>query len=119
MTMRKKHEFDREVAEETGLKVRDVGRLTTAFLAKVAESIANGDEVVLLGFGRFRLKESPASNRDMQVLTRQPVKGKKAKKVAGVRYKVTRVFRVHFKKSEVINRLLRLKHGPSGHLEKK
>lgn len=47
------------------------------------------------------------------------MKGKTSPKLKDEIYKVTRTFRVHFKKSETLGRLLRLKYGPSGQREKK
>lgn len=114
--IRHKNYFDNLVALEGGLRARDVRHITTAFLSKIVEALVEEEIVVLEGFGRFRIKESAPSRSKVQNLASRPVKGQKAKTKAT--YKVTRVFRVHFKKSETFNRLLRLSKGPSGHKEK-
>lgn len=118
-TTRRKQYFDHQVAAELGIPVRQVRHITTAFLAKVIDALLERDLVVIEAFGRFLLKESAASNTRTRVLTGKPVKGKTSPKLKDEIYKVTRTFRVHFKKSETLGRLLRLKYGPSGQREKK
>lgn len=114
--IRHKNHFDNLVAMEGGYKVREVRRTTAAFLSKIVEALIEGDVVVLEGFGRFLLKESAPSQIRVQNLAEKPRKGQKAKTKAT--YRVTRTLRVHFKKSQTFNRLLRIDRGPAGHKEK-
>jgi nucleoid DNA-binding protein len=115
--LRKKHDLDQLVADEMGIGLRRVREITTLFLAKVAEALVEGDTVVLMSFGRFLLKKGKAGNSRVQNLAARPVKGQKAK--TSDAFKVTRIFRIHFKKSTTINRMLTDKYGPGGHKEKK
>lgn len=117
MLLRKGH-IDSIVAEELGVSVKKVRGITTAFLAKISESLVGGDIVVLEAFGRFLLRESKPTNRVTSILSKQPKKGEKLKKSREI-YRVERNFRIHFKKSETLAQLLRDKYGPSGRKEKR
>ena len=111
--------FDKLIAEELGISARKVGSITSAFLSKVLEAIVDGDIVTLEAFGRFFLKESKLVGRSARILTAKPVKGHKARHKTDEVYRVERLLRVHFKKSETFNKRLQAKYGPSGRREKK
>jgi DNA-binding protein HU-beta len=48
-----KQEFIERVASKTGLSKRDAGQAVDAFLDTVTESLARGDEITFVGFGKF------------------------------------------------------------------
>ena len=118
MDYRKKGDIDRAVADEGGLKVRDVRTITAAFLSKVLEALLEDNVVILESFGRFTLRKSKPGNSALKPLKEKPVKGKKPKRATEV-FNVDHIYRVHFKKSETFNNLLRLHKGPNGQTEKK
>jgi len=45
------------VAEKTGLKKKDAEAAVAAILSTVAENLAKGEKVSLVGFGTFEVKE--------------------------------------------------------------
>ena len=45
------------VAEKTGLKKKDAEAAVSAVLSTVAENLAKGEKVSLVGFGTFEVKE--------------------------------------------------------------
>jgi hypothetical protein len=117
MSVFKKCDFDAQVAAELGVSKRTIREVTTSFLSKIVDALTDLDEAHLDGFGRLTLIEAKHSQKHVPILVARPTKGRKAN-VAKARYRVTRTFRVHFKKSETFNRILREKHGPSGVREK-
>lgn len=85
-----KAKLDREVAKETGFLLKDVANITDLFLRRIMESVSNGEQVVLDGFGKFTLflqARSTASN-----LVQYSQAGKKLPRR-------TTGFKVHFSKS--------------------
>ena len=48
------------VAEKTGLKKKDAEAAVAAVLSTVAENLAKGEKVSLVGFGTFEVKERAA-----------------------------------------------------------
>lgn len=48
------------VAEKTGLKKKDAEAAVSAVLSTVADALAAGDKVQLVGFGTFEVKERAA-----------------------------------------------------------
>ena len=46
-----------EIAEESGLKKREVGKLLTAFSKTVTESLTKGEKVTISGFGSFVISQ--------------------------------------------------------------
>ena len=56
----KKSEFVTSIAERTGLTQADAGRAVDAFVATVAETLAQGGDIRLTGFGSFEVVEQPA-----------------------------------------------------------
>ena len=55
-----KQEFIKVLADKTGLKQADVTKLVNAYGDIVMEALKNGDDVRLLGFGRFCVSERNA-----------------------------------------------------------
>jgi DNA-binding protein HU-beta len=62
------------LAAEHGLTKADARKLVDAVFASVAEAAANGDEVALSGFGKFKVKDAraregrnPATGEKMQI----------------------------------------------------
>jgi hypothetical protein len=51
----RKADLDREVAVAVGDDLGNVSMTTSAFLQQLMEALARGDEVLLQGFGKFRL----------------------------------------------------------------
>lgn len=50
---------DKIAAEQGGTKA-DARRLVDAVFAAIAEAAASGEEIALSGFGKFKVKDSPA-----------------------------------------------------------
>ena len=48
------------VIEQTGLKKKDCDKLVTAFIDAIAETLAKGDKVQIVGFGTFEVRERAA-----------------------------------------------------------
>lgn len=55
-----KQEFIKVLADKTGLKQADVTKLVNAYADTVMEALKNGEDVRLLGFGRFCAAERNA-----------------------------------------------------------
>ena len=67
-----KTELIQAVADRTGLAKKDAEKALTALLDTVAEALAQGDKVQLVGFGSFEIKEREArTGRNPQ--TRAPI----------------------------------------------
>ena len=67
-----KTELIQAVADRTGLAKKDAEKALTALLDTVAETLAQGDKVQLVGFGSFEIKEREArTGRNPQ--TRAPI----------------------------------------------
>lgn len=45
------------VSERVGMKEKDVGRVIDALVEEIARELGNGEEVRLLGFGKFSTRE--------------------------------------------------------------
>lgn len=117
--MLNKSNFDQTIADELGISVKTVRKVTASFLSQMLESIVSGEVVGLEGFGRFMLKESKLVGRSARILTAKPLKGHKARHKTDEVYRVERHLRVHFKKSETFSKRLQEKYGPSGRREKR
>lgn len=48
-----KAEIIREVANATGTEIKVVGNIVDAFLAQIQKTVAGGDSVNFIGFGKF------------------------------------------------------------------
>lgn len=76
-----KTELIQAVADRTGLAKKDAEKALTALLDTVAETLAQGDKVQLVGFGSFEIKEreartgrNPKTNAPIEIpATRVPV----------------------------------------------
>lgn len=55
-----KAELISQVAAKSGLTKKDAGQAVEAFLEAVAEALAQGDRVQLVGFGTFEVRERGA-----------------------------------------------------------
>lgn len=55
-----KQELIQAVADKSGLTQKDVKTALDATLAVVSDTLAQGDEVVLVGFGTFSVREQKA-----------------------------------------------------------
>lgn len=67
-----KMELIQEVAERTGLAKKDAEKALNALLDTVADTLASGDKVQLVGFGSFEIKEREArTGRNPK--TREPI----------------------------------------------
>ncbi len=95
--MKRKHEFDLDIALETGVSQKKVRLVTGVFLRKVMRALIEGQEVTLDGFGRLKLaKQGGAPPPHARFGS-----GEKNTKGTGVR------FRVHFRQSEPMKRALK------------
>jgi DNA-binding protein HU-beta len=56
----KKADLIEKMAEAADLTKAEAGRALDAFVKSVTESLRDGDEVVLVGFGSFKLRTRPA-----------------------------------------------------------
>ena len=110
MKIHRKHDLDALVAETLGCKRKDVREVTTAFLSAVVEALSNFEDVHLDNFGRFRLVTEKAQEGFTTLRKGALTKNKRGRHML---VKVERKFRVHFAKSDVFKRILRLKHGPN------
>lgn len=86
-----KSDFDREIAAETGDAIADIAVVTELFIKKLAESIADGDQVVLINFGKFRLREQGGATLNAEPSTR-------------------RKFRVHFVKARSYSKAIQARY---------
>jgi DNA-binding protein HU-beta len=60
-----KQELIVAVAEETGFNRGDTGRVVEAMLHKIGETLENGSEVRLVGFGTFSVtRRKPSTGRN-------------------------------------------------------
>jgi DNA-binding protein HU-beta len=48
------------IASENGLSKADARKLVDGVFAAIAEAAGNGEEVALNGFGKFKVKDTPA-----------------------------------------------------------
>lgn len=67
------------VAEKTGLKKKDAEAAVSAVLSTVADTLAQGEKVTLVGFGSFEVKERAARDG------RNPLTGESIKIAASKR----------------------------------
>ncbi len=67
------------VAEKTGLKKKDAEAAVSAVLSTVADTLAKGEKVTLVGFGSFEVKERAARDG------RNPLTGESIKIAASKR----------------------------------
>ena len=56
----KKADLIEKMAEAADLTKAEAGRALDAFVKSVTESLRDGDEVALVGFGSFKLRTRPA-----------------------------------------------------------
>ncbi len=55
-----KKEISEHISEQTGLKQGDVKTVINLFFDQVKEHLKNGNHIELRGFGRFKVKSTPA-----------------------------------------------------------
>ncbi|MDJ0840443.1 MAG: HU family DNA-binding protein, partial [Acidobacteriota bacterium] len=55
-----KSELIQSIAEKSGLTKGDAGKALDATLESIMDSLANGDQVTLIGFGTFAVAERAA-----------------------------------------------------------
>ena len=55
-----KNELVRFIAKETGLKINKSEDTLNAFIKGITESLARNDNVILVGFGTFQVKDRAA-----------------------------------------------------------
>lgn len=55
-----KTELIRAVARKTEVTIADAGDLVNATIEAIAEALSSGEEVVLTGFGTFKIVDRPA-----------------------------------------------------------
>ncbi|WP_018962712.1 HU family DNA-binding protein [Coprothermobacter platensis] len=60
------------LAERTGLKKKDAEMFLNGFMDVVTETVKSGEPVVLVGFGKFVLRERKA-RKGVNPKTRQPI----------------------------------------------
>lgn len=95
--MKRKHEFDLEIAFETGVAQKKVRLVTGVLFKKIARALIEGHEVMLDGLGRLKLaKQGGAPPPHTRFGS-----GEKNDEGTGVR------FRVHFRQSEPMKRALK------------
>jgi DNA-binding protein HU-beta len=58
--MNKSELIDAVAAKVSELPKKAVGEVLNAFIATVGEALKKGDDIALIGFGRFRVKERAA-----------------------------------------------------------
>lgn len=58
----KKQDLIKAVATEANISIDTAGKAVNAFLDVVTESLKNGEEVNITGFGAFRISERAARN---------------------------------------------------------
>ncbi len=76
-----KAELIHSIAEETGMKKSDVEKVLNAFVATVKGTLADSQEVRILGFGTFKVAErsarkgrNPRTGEEMVIPARKVVK---------------------------------------------
>ena len=69
-----KMELIQEVSERAGLAKKDAEKALNALLDTVADTLASGDKVQLVGFGSFETKAREARNRPATPRPRSPLK---------------------------------------------
>ena len=67
-----RQELSRRVAHKTNLSQKQVGEVLEATLVSVREVLQEGDEVLLVGFGSFKVRTS-AARRGVNPQSRQPM----------------------------------------------
>lgn len=89
-----KHEIAERIRDEVGFSKMEAVELTEALLKIIKETLASGDDVLVSGFGKFRVKEkkerkgrNPATGTDMTLGARTVVtfkcSGKLREKING------------------------------------
>jgi DNA-binding protein HU-beta len=74
-----KGDLVRAVAEQTGFTRRDAGEAVDAIFGAIAEALARGDKVSLVGFGGFEVRErAPRMGRNPQTGKAVRIKARKA-----------------------------------------
>jgi DNA-binding protein HU-beta len=79
-----KSEFVRALSEKSGLTIKDAGVAVDAFIDVVTETLKNGEEVTLTGFGSFSITKRSART-GMNFATKKAVEIPASN---GVRFKV-------------------------------
>ncbi len=77
-----------EVAKRSGLRKKDASKALDGTVDAIAESLSNGDPVILLGFGSFSIRErsarmgrNPQTGEIMQIPASKTVGFKAGKKL--------------------------------------
>lgn len=69
----KKYEFVKEVANKAGVSQKDAEAVIDAIPGVIVTScVDNGDEIMLLGLGKFKQKINPA-RKGINPLTKKPI----------------------------------------------
>lgn len=67
-----KNEFIKAVAERANVTQADASRVVSASLKLIAQTLAQGDKVVLTGFGTFEMRQR-SSRKGINPQTRKPI----------------------------------------------
>ena len=67
-----KNEFIKAVAERANVTQADAARVVSASLKLIAQTLAQGDKVVLTGFGTFEMRQRSA-RKGINPQTRKPI----------------------------------------------
>ena len=74
-----KGDLTRVVADETGFTRRDAGEAIDAIFMVIADALANGEKVSLVGFGGFEVRQrAPRMGRNPQTGKAVRIKARKA-----------------------------------------
>ncbi|MBE6447492.1 MAG: HU family DNA-binding protein [Alphaproteobacteria bacterium] len=55
-----KVDFIRAIAEDSGLTIKDAGKFLESFINVTKNTLTNGEDVVIIGFGTFSVTERSA-----------------------------------------------------------
>ena len=55
-----KMDFIRAIADDSGLTMKDAGKFLDSFVNVTKSSLANGEDIVIIGFGTFSVSERSA-----------------------------------------------------------
>lgn len=74
-------EIAEKVAADHGLTKADARKIVDGLFASIADAAATGDEIALAGFGKFKVKDSPA-REGRNPSTGEPIQIAASKKLA-------------------------------------
>ena len=67
-----KKELARKIAEASGIKIKDAENIITLTTEAIADTLKEGEDVSILGFGTFAVVEKP-EREGMNPLTKQTI----------------------------------------------